>query len=84
MPMGPRQPLSRMMRSSADPARPGRAGRSSAFLVAVAGHAVEVQRHQVGLHLREQFGKAVQVIVPVVQVVDDADVGDALGLATSR
>ena len=35
---------------------------------------------QVRHHLGEQRGEAVEVVVAVVQVVDDADVGDALRL----
>ena len=60
-------------------ARPGRAAGSSCPVLSPPGHhPVEVQRPQVRLHLREQVGEAVEVVVAVVQVVDDADVGDAL------
>ena len=52
--------------------------------VAARVHAVEVHRHEVRLHLREQCGEAVEVVVAVVQVVDHADVGDALRLRAAR
>ena len=50
-----------------------------AVAVASLVHAVEVDRcTRYGMHLREQAGEAVEVVVAVVQVVDDADVVDAL------
>ena len=50
-----------------------------AGLVAAGDGAVEVEREQVRLHLREECGEAGEVGVAVVQIVDEADVGDALG-----
>lgn len=47
--------------------------------LAVAGHAVEVEREEVGFHLGEQGGEAVEVVVAVMEVVDQADVVEALG-----
>ena len=48
-----------------------------ARLVAVADHAVEVQREQVRLHRLQERGEAVEVVVAVVEVVNDPDVGQA-------
>src|SRR5207248_1076959 len=43
-------------------------------LVAALRHAVEVECQQVRLHLLEERREAVEVVVPVVQVVDDPNV----------
>ena len=46
---------------------------------AIAHRAVEVQRDEIRLHLREQLAKARHVLVTVMLVIDDADVGHAAG-----
>ena len=51
--------------------------------VAARVHAVEVQGHEIRHHLGQQRGEAVEVVVAVVQVVDHADVGDALAFSRS-
>jgi len=50
-----------------------------AAFVAVGDGAVEVEREEVGLHQREQRGETRDVVVAVVEVVDEADVGEAGG-----
>ena len=43
-------------------------------LLAVLHHAVQIESEKVRLHLLEQLREPVEMIVPVMQVVDDADV----------
>ena len=52
------------------------------MLVAPRFHPVNVKASQVGHHLGEQGGEAVEMFVPVVQIVNHADVGDALTFQT--
>lgn len=47
--------------------------------IAVADHAIEIDGEEVGLHGLEQGGEAVDLVVGVVEIVDDADVGVAGG-----
>ncbi len=52
----------------------------AAELLAVAVHTVEIDGEEVRLHLLEQLREAVEVIVAVVKIVDDADVLHAVAL----
>ena len=48
--------------------------------VAVFDHPVEIYAQEIRLHAAEHLGKARDVIVAVMKVVDDADVRDAVAL----
>ena len=46
--------------------------------VAVFGHAVEVKGEKIGFHLGQELGEVREVFVAVMQVVNHANVGDAV------